>query len=156
MPYPLNMRVRASGLVLEDDSILLVEYYAEIPGLHYVLPGGAVQAGETLREAVAREVREESCIEVEVGELVLAYEYAPHKDAIPSGVPPTLTLVFACKPLSGSARLPDCPDADQTGVRWVGLDELDGLALVPDLHKTVLNYVYQGKTKIDWIEEWKG
>jgi 8-oxo-dGTP diphosphatase len=156
MIYPLNMRVRASGLVLEDDSILLVEYYTEIPGLHYVLPGGAVQAGETIREAVAREVREESCVEVEVGDLVLAYEYAPHKDPIPSGIPPALTLVFACKPVRGAARLPDCPDADQTGVRWVGLDELDGLALVPDIHKPILDYAYQGKTKIDWIEEWKG
>src|SRR5512141_810392 len=98
MPFSLNMRVRASGLVIEDDSILLVEAFEETQGLHYVLPGGAVQAGATIHEAVRREIREETCVDVEVGRLVLAYEYAPHNDKISRQLPPALTLVFACKP----------------------------------------------------------
>jgi ADP-ribose pyrophosphatase YjhB (NUDIX family) len=155
MTFSFNMSVRTSGLVFQDESILLVESYAEVEGLHFILPGGAVLAGETIHEALRREIREETCVDVEVGPLVLAYEYAPHKDRIPSGLPPALTLVFACRPVGGAARLPDCPDAGQTGVRWIDLDELDGLALSPPIQKPILDYVYQGKTGVEWIEEWK-
>jgi ADP-ribose pyrophosphatase YjhB (NUDIX family) len=155
MSYTPNMRVRGAGLIIHDSSVLLVEYYSEGPGLHYVLPGGAVHHGETVREAVRREVREEACVEVEVGQLVLAYEYAAHRDTRQLGAPHALTLVFTCRSLSGAARLPDCPDRGQTGVRWVPLDELDAITLSPPVHKTILEFAYQGKAQVDWIEEWK-
>jgi 8-oxo-dGTP diphosphatase len=153
MRYPLNMRVRGCGLVLHKGEVLLIEYYEEGPGLHYVLPGGAVLAGESIRETVRREVIEEACVEVEVGSLVLAYEYQPQKDPIPHNLPPALTMVFACHPARGEARLPDCPDMGQTGVRWVPIDELDNIPLSPPIYKQILDYVYNGWRGIDLFEE---
>ncbi len=155
MPFSLNMRVRASGLVVQDDSILLVEAFEETQGLHYLLPGGAVQTGETIHEAARREIREETCVDVEVGPLVLVYEYARHHDRIPRELPPALTLVFACSLTGGEAHMPDHPDTGQIGVRWIALDDLDELVLSPAIQKPILDYAYQGKTGVDWIEEWK-
>ena len=40
----------------------------------YTLPGGHVEVGETMREAVAREVKEEVGLDVEVAEMLLVQE----------------------------------------------------------------------------------
>ncbi|MGH2758428.1 MAG: NUDIX hydrolase [Actinomycetota bacterium] len=56
-----------SGLVVRDGTVLLIRR-GQQPFLdHWSLPGGGVEPGETLREAVRREVREETGLEVDVG-----------------------------------------------------------------------------------------
>lgn len=40
----------------------------------YTLPGGHIEVGETMREAVAREAKEETGLEVEVAEMLLMQE----------------------------------------------------------------------------------
>lgn len=58
--------VAAAGVVLnEKNEVLLVNTYND----GWVLPGGEVEIGENLIEAVRREIREESGISVQVGEL---------------------------------------------------------------------------------------
>lgn len=74
MTYPI--RVRASALIIQNNSLLLVEFDDE-NGLHYNLPGGGVEKGETLIEAVKREAKEEASVEIEVGNVAFLYEYAP-------------------------------------------------------------------------------
>lgn len=62
----------ASGLIVRDGKILLVRRGKEPYKDHWSLPGGGVQRGERIREAVKREVFEETGLEVEVG-LVAGY-----------------------------------------------------------------------------------
>ena len=88
-----HIRVRACALIIENDSVLLVEFRDE-NGLHYNLPGGGVQLGETVREAVSREVMEEASIEVDVLELAFVYEYAPHLSEQQYGDTASLQLVY--------------------------------------------------------------
>ncbi|WP_299535118.1 NUDIX domain-containing protein [uncultured Streptomyces sp.] len=55
-------RVRAGALVIRDGHLLLIALDdAHAPGeLYYEIPGGGVEAGETLHEAVLRELGEET------------------------------------------------------------------------------------------------
>ena len=46
-------------------------------GVHYNLPAGGVEPGETLVEAVRREAREEASVDMEVGSVAFVYEYQP-------------------------------------------------------------------------------
>ncbi|MDA8039559.1 MAG: NUDIX domain-containing protein [Actinomycetota bacterium] len=63
--------VLAVGAVVEVGDKLLLVRRGRSPGKgRWALPGGRVEAGESLAEAVAREVREETGLEVSVGELV--------------------------------------------------------------------------------------
>jgi len=63
-----HIRVRACALIIENDSILLVEFKDE-NGLHYNLPAGGVELNESVVEAVRREAMEEASVDVEVGPL---------------------------------------------------------------------------------------
>jgi ADP-ribose pyrophosphatase YjhB (NUDIX family) len=56
-----------SGLIVRDGKVLLIRRGKEPYKGRWSLPGGGVRAGERLRDAVHREVREETGLEVEVG-----------------------------------------------------------------------------------------
>lgn len=70
-----HIRVRPTALVLRDESVLLVEYVDE-NGLHYNLPGGGAEPGESIVEGALRELREETTLEAQVGPVAFVYEYA--------------------------------------------------------------------------------
>lgn len=64
--YPQRPFLAVSAAIVRDGKVLLVRR-ARNPALNlYTLPGGAVETGETLAEAAAREVREETALEVDV------------------------------------------------------------------------------------------
>jgi ADP-ribose pyrophosphatase YjhB (NUDIX family) len=62
--------VAAGAVVRRGETILLVRRGRPPEAGRWSVPGGRVETGERLRDAVRREVREEAGIEVEVGVLV--------------------------------------------------------------------------------------
>ena len=68
--YPDRPIVGVAAVVIEDDRVVLVRRGRPPAYGEWSLPGGAVEPGETLEEAVVREVKEEIGREVEVMELV--------------------------------------------------------------------------------------
>lgn len=88
-------------------------------------PGGKQEAGETLRETVQREIREELGIQIEVGELITSVKHAYTHFKI--------TLhAYHCQYTSGTVE----PQAAQAW-RWVTPDTLPQYAF-PKANKTVL------------------
>jgi 8-oxo-dGTP diphosphatase len=80
-------------------------------GGEWVLPGGSVEAAEAPWEAVVREVREETGLEVDVARLIGVYVKRRETDIV---------LVFAAKAVAGELRRSDERDA----VRFVAVDGL--------------------------------
>lgn len=147
-----HIRVRAGAVIIEDSSILLIEFNNE-NGLHYNLPAGGVEPNETIIEAVRRETKEEASVDVEVGPLAFFYEYAPYLNSNKYGETHSLELMFECKITNGSIpRFPDNPDPDQTDVKWIKLSELHNVILYPNIGEHIINYI-ENKRNIDIIEE---
>ena len=63
--YPDHPLVGVGALVIEGDDILLVERGKEPLKGYWSLPGGLLEVGERLTDAVRREVLEETGLEVE-------------------------------------------------------------------------------------------
>ena len=150
MTYPI--RVRASALIVQNESILLVEFQDE-NGLHNNLPGGGVEAGETLIEAVKREAWEEASVNIEVGDVAFLYEYAPFKNANKYGFVHSLTTIFDCTLKKGTEpTISLTPDRYQIGVKWIPLNELSQIVLYPNIREEIVAYVKKRRT-IKLIEE---
>lgn len=70
------MRVRVTGVLVENDRILLLNQDTD-SGRSFSLPGGKVEEGETLAEALVREMKEETGLDVKPGRLLYVCDHLP-------------------------------------------------------------------------------
>src|SRR5271154_4032714 len=97
------------------------------------LPGGVLECGETLREAVIREAREETGLPVETGDMMGVYERVIRGDQ--ERVRYHYVLIdFLCRPVGGELKA----GSDAADVRWFTRDELPALSLTDDVSDVVL------------------
>ncbi|MCC2276165.1 NUDIX hydrolase [Streptomyces sp. ET3-23] len=68
------MHTRVTGIVIEDGQILMLDQDTDGPR-SWSLPGGKVEEGESLEQALVREMREETGVEVEVGRLLYVCDH---------------------------------------------------------------------------------
>ena len=72
--YPEAPIVGVGAVIVKDDQVLLVRRAnAPSPGM-WSIPGGAVELGESLAQAAAREVREECQVEIEAGRVLSTFD----------------------------------------------------------------------------------
>jgi mutator protein MutT len=78
--YPSRPIIGVGGVVFLDGRVVLVRRrHAPLAG-HWSVPGGAIEAGETLHEGLRRELREEIGIETRVGPLVELFDHITRDD----------------------------------------------------------------------------
>lgn len=125
-----NIPICAVGaIVLEKGELLLVRREHEPARGQWSLPGGRVEWGESLREACAREVREETGIEIDIEGLAgIAERIIPDDE----GVIEHHFVIhdFWARP---RAKGPLTPGDDAGEARWVNVDELHTIPLTAGL-----------------------
>lgn len=96
--------VGAGALVHKKGKLLLVKRN-EPPGKGmWSFPGGAVEIGETTGEAAAREIKEETGLDVLIEGLFDVVTYLPHEGASVSGSQ-VIVVDYLAKPRRGRVRL---------------------------------------------------
>ena len=122
--YPERPMVGVGGLVFRGEEVLLVRRgHAPAQG-QWSIPGGLVELGERLSQAVEREILEETGLMVETGPLVEVFE-PREKDHEGRYVFHYVVLDYLCRYRGGELRASS--DADEA--RWVGPEEEEELGV---------------------------
>ena len=121
-----TFRIRSAVLIWRDGEVLLVRH--EKGGRSYwLVPGGGVDPGETMVEAGARELREETGYDVEVGRLVLLCEAI---DPNPGGRH-IVNAVYAGSIRGGTLSVG--VDKALRDAKWLPVDSLTTLEMYPSI-----------------------
>jgi len=118
-------------ILQKDSNILLVKRKKDPFKDHLALPGGFVNEGEKVEDAVKREAAEETSLEVEPIDILGVYSDLGRD---PRGH--ILSIVFVGTILSGEPRAGD----DSQDVEWVNLDELKKKKLAFDHDQILTDY----------------
>ena len=130
--YPQRPFLAVSAAIIRDGKVLAVRR-ARKPALNlYTLPGGVVEVGETLTEAVAREVSEETQLTIRPVALA-GHREAIMRDAKGAVERHFVIMCFAARFVSGDVVL----NEELDDFRWVTLPELGAMRTTEGLAEIV-------------------
>lgn len=130
--YPSHPLLGVSALVIDKGRVLLVRRASDPGKGLWSLPGGLVEVGESLKDAVLRELKEESGIVGDVKRLLDVGEYI-ERDERGSVRYHYVLLVFLVEPRGGTPR----PASDVLEVAYVTLDEALNMPLTKTTRKVL-------------------
>jgi ADP-ribose pyrophosphatase YjhB (NUDIX family) len=136
--YPERPIVAVGAVIIDGARVLLIKRANEPSKGEWSLPGGAVEVGESLAAALAREVREETCLDVTVGPVVEVLDRI-RRDDVDRVEYHYVIVDYLCHPHGGTATCGS--DADE--VRWAALDDLASFRLTP----SVLAVIEKARTR---------
>lgn len=120
----MTPQVRVAAVIARRGQILVVEHRKR-EQRYWVLPGGRLEAGETLVAALRRELNEELALHAEVGPLLAVYEtLGPDRHSV--------NLAFRVE-IGSAAPSIDASDEILSAWRWMEVDELRRVDFRPPL-----------------------
>ena len=109
------MMAVVAGVVRRDGQVMLCQRRPEVHnGLKWEFPGGKIEPGESPEAALARELREELDLQVQVGRVIDAVHHRyPDREV--------LVLFYDCRVAQGEPRTMDC-----NAIAWARPEALRG------------------------------
>lgn len=140
-PEPNSLVVATSAVVLDGRGRVLLQRRADSG--NWALPGGAMDAAESLTDSVIREVKEESGFDIEVTGLVGTYTDPRHIIVYSDGeVRRQFNICYTARIIGGELTISD----ESTEIRFVAPGDLDGLPM----HRTQrlrLRHFFENRTR---------
>jgi ADP-ribose pyrophosphatase YjhB (NUDIX family) len=132
MTHAVSPVVAVGVVLLDGDRVLLIQR-GRPPGVGlWTVPGGKVELGETLEEAAARELLEETGLSARLGPIVEVLDRVV-RDRAGSISHHYVILDFLGTEPTGALRA----DSDTSDARWVRLEELDDFGTTDGLRPVI-------------------
>jgi ADP-ribose pyrophosphatase YjhB (NUDIX family) len=125
--YPDRPVVGVGGVVIEDGRALLIKRGTEPLLGQWSIPGGTLELGESLQDGVARELLEETGLEVRVLDMIEAFDRIFLDPAAPNAGDRSrpkyhyVIVDYLCERLAGEAKA----GSDVTDIAYAREDELE-------------------------------
>lgn len=146
-----KVRVRVCGLLVQDNALLMVHLDAPTrPEPFWSVPGGGLNYGEKIEDALKREMLEETGLTVRVGPLFYVSEFIQNPFH-------AVELYFLCEMKSGKLGVgfdPEFGDGKQIikDVSFISLDQLSKTAIFPEFIRHQFLQDWRGGTNTPrWI-----
>ena len=134
-----DVRVRVSGILVHEKKVLLISH-KKTNRVYWLLPGGGVNFGETLKDALRREFNEELGVEVDVN------QFAFICDSIdPDCKRHILNIVFKCTYSTGEYRLGN--DKRLYDFNFFDKQGLPGLIIYPPIKDEIISIINGKETE---------
>ncbi|WP_428234883.1 NUDIX domain-containing protein [Gracilimonas sp.] len=133
--YTNRVRVRSCGLLLKDEKLLLVELMSPVTNeWTWIPPGGGVEFGESLEDALIREFEEETGIQISVSKQV-------HTNEVIHGSIHAIEFYHRVNQKGGELVLGNDPelDPDKQIIRNIGFfdrQEIEEMTTAPEYIKS--------------------
>jgi mutator protein MutT len=124
--YPDRPVVGVGAVIVDEDRVVLIKRRFEPLAGQWSLPGGTLELGETLAAGVAREVVEETGLDVDVGDVVEVFD----RILLDPGARVRYHFVlidYLCRPRGGTLSA----GSDVADARWVRPADLASYRLTP-------------------------
>jgi len=115
-------QVAVGAVIFYQDRVLLVKRSNHPAKGMWAVPGGKIRAGETMQHALVREIKEETGLDITVGNIVYVFDVITRdeKDKLSFHY---VIIDFLCEMKGGKLQAGD----DAREVRWVSAAELNTL-----------------------------
>ncbi len=124
--YPDRPVVGVGAVIVRDGTALIVKRAHEPRKGEWSLPGGHLDLGESLEDAVRREVKEETGLDVTLGPVIETFDRV-HRDADGRVRYHFVIIDYVCWSGEGEA----VAGSDAEAVAWVTADEIDRYGINP-------------------------
>ena len=117
----LTFRPAVYGVVVKDDKVLLSKQWDG-----YDFPGGGIELGEGTKAALIREVKEETGLQVKVGEILHA-DHSFFKNPFGDNFFHSIHLWYRCQVVAGELSLDHLAEVEKQYVgqpEWVEIEKL--------------------------------
>jgi 8-oxo-dGTP diphosphatase len=127
--YPTQPVVGIGAIVLRRGEILLEQRGNEPAKGQWTIPGGVVEVGESLEEAVKRETLEETCLTVESARLIDVVDQV-HRDK-EGKIEYHYVIIDYIVKATGEPKA----SSDAVALKWVPISEVEGYDLTPSFRR---------------------
>ena len=123
-----ELRISAGAIIIQEERILLVKHGAARHGRNFwVGPGGRVENNESISQAAAREVKEETGLDVSPSKILFVEDLISPRNRV-------VKIWFLCQPIGGD--LIETQSAVDEGIveaRWYRKEELEDEVIYPSI-----------------------
>jgi len=142
-------RIRVAGILIEDDKILLIQHHKNNKK-YWLIPGGGNDWGETAKEALIREYKEETNMDIEVDEFLFFSEtISPDKKRH------VLNLFYKIhRNNKNDSIIKLGEEAVLTDLKFVTKEELETMIIYPNIKENLLKLMNNEKIRTDLGSLW--